>query len=113
MITNRDKIADALTEKALAAYSRIDNTRLRELVQRLIRHLHAFVKEAQLTDEEFETAWTLMAEMAKFTGDERNEFLLFCGLGVGPNRPLVRKALAMVCSFRRVALLRPPPCAIS
>jgi catechol 1,2-dioxygenase len=76
--TNRDKIADALTEKALAAYSRIDNTRLRELVKGLILHLHAFVKEAKLTDEEFETAWTLMAEMAKFTGDERNEYLLFC-----------------------------------
>jgi catechol 1,2-dioxygenase len=76
--TNGDKIADALTERALAAYSRIDNTRLRELVKGLIRHLHAFVKEAKLTDEEFETAWTLMAEMAKFTGDERNEFLLFC-----------------------------------
>jgi hypothetical protein len=36
------------------------------------------VKEAKPTDKEFETAWTLMAEMAKFTGDERNEFLLFC-----------------------------------
>jgi catechol 1,2-dioxygenase len=75
---NTDKIADALTEKALTAYSRIDNTRLCELVTGLIRHLHAFVKEAKLTDEEFETAWTLMAEMSKFTGDERNEFLLFC-----------------------------------
>jgi catechol 1,2-dioxygenase len=75
---NRDKIADALTEKALTAYSRIDNARLRELMEGLIRHLHALVKEAKLTDGEFETAWTLMAEMAKFTGDERNEFLLFC-----------------------------------
>jgi catechol 1,2-dioxygenase len=36
------------------------------------------MKDAKLTDKEFETAWTLMAEMAKFTGDERNEFLLFC-----------------------------------
>ncbi len=75
---NEHKIASALTEKALAAYSRIDNARLRELMRGLIQHLHAFVKEAKLTDEEFEIAWALMAEMAKFTGDERNEFLLFC-----------------------------------
>ena len=33
-------------------------------------------------------------------------------LGVGVTRPVVRKVLAMVWSFRRVALLR-PPCAIS
>jgi catechol 1,2-dioxygenase len=36
------------------------------------------VREAKPTDKEFETGWTLMAEMAKFTGDERNEFLLLC-----------------------------------
>jgi hypothetical protein len=74
---HRDNIGDALTEKALTAYSRIEDTRLRELVTSLIRHLHAVVKETKLTDEEFELAWTLMAEMAKFTDDRRNEFLLF------------------------------------
>ena len=74
---HRDNIGDALTEKALTAYSRIEDTRLRELVTSVIRHLHAVVKETKLTDEEFELAWTLMAEMAKFTDDRRNEFLLF------------------------------------
>jgi catechol 1,2-dioxygenase len=72
------RVADALTEKVLQAYSGIDNARLREIVACLIRHLHAFVREAKPTDKEFETGWTLMAEMAKFTGDERNEFLLLC-----------------------------------
>jgi hypothetical protein len=32
--------------KALRAYSRIDDARVREIVAGLIRHLHAFVKEA-------------------------------------------------------------------
>jgi hypothetical protein len=72
------RIADALTEKVLQAYSGIDNVRLREIVACLIRHLHAFVREARPTDKEFESGWTVMAEMAKFTGDERNEFLLLC-----------------------------------
>ena len=75
---HKDNVGDALTEKALTAYSRIEDTRLRELVASLIRHLHAVVHETKLTEEEFELAWTLMAEMAKFTGDQRNEFLLFC-----------------------------------
>ena len=69
-------IADALTEKVVRAYSGIDNARLREIVAGLIRHLHALVKEVKPTDKEFETAWTLMEEMAKFTSDERNEFIL-------------------------------------
>jgi catechol 1,2-dioxygenase len=71
-------IADALTEKVLQAYSGIDNVRLREIVACLVGHVHALVKEVKPTDKEFEAAWTLMAEMAKFTGDERNEFLLLC-----------------------------------
>ena len=75
---NENKLGDALTEKAVKAYSQIADPRLRELTASLIRHLHAFVKETKLTDQEFEIAWTLMAEMAKFTGDERNEYLLFC-----------------------------------
>jgi catechol 1,2-dioxygenase len=74
---HRDNIGDALTEKALTAYSRIEDTRLRELATSLIRHLHAVVRETKLTGEEFELAWTLLAEMAKFTDDRRNEFLLF------------------------------------
>ena len=78
---HEDNVGDALTEKAVTSYSRIEDTRLRELVGGLIRHLHAFVKEFKFTDQEFETAWTLMAEMSKFTAeseDGRNEFLLFC-----------------------------------
>lgn len=74
---NKAEPGSALTETVLRAYSRIENPRLREIAAALIRHIHAFIKEARLTDKEFETAWTLMAEMAKFTGEERNEFLLF------------------------------------
>jgi catechol 1,2-dioxygenase len=75
---NEGKVGDLITKKALKAYSQIENTRLRELVEGLIRHLHAFVRETKLSDKEFEPAWTLMEEMAKFTGEERNEFLLLC-----------------------------------
>ena len=56
---HKDNIGDALTERALTAYSRIENARLRELVTSLIRHLHAVVNETKLTHEEFELAWTL------------------------------------------------------
>jgi catechol 1,2-dioxygenase len=110
---NEGKIGDALTERALRAYSRIEDARLREIATGLIRHLHAFVKEARLTDKEFETAWTLMAEMAKFTtvtgATERNEFLLFCDLigiselvdAINHDRPKSAVGFALVGPFYR------------
>jgi catechol 1,2-dioxygenase len=103
------RIADALTEKALNAYSKIDNTRLREIVAGLIRHMHAFVKEAKPTDKEFETAWTLMAEMTKFTSNERNEFLMLCDItgvsqlveAINHVRPLSAVGFSVVGPFYR------------
>ena len=106
---HKDNIGAALTEKALTAYSRIEDTRLRELVTSLVGHLHALVKETKLTEEEFELAWTLMAEMAKFTGDQRNEFLLFCDVigvsqlveAINHARPQSAVGFALVGPFYR------------
>jgi catechol 1,2-dioxygenase len=106
---NEDKVSHALTEKAVKAYSQIADPRLRELTAGLIRHLHAFVKETKLTGQEFEIAWTLMAEMAKFTGDERNEYLLLCDVlgvselidAVNHQRPLTAVGYALVGPFYR------------
>jgi catechol 1,2-dioxygenase len=106
---NEDRVGDALTERAVKAYSQIEDPRLRELTARLIRHLHAFVKETKLTDREFEIAWTLMAEMAKFTGDERNEYLLLCDVigvselidAINHQRPPTAVGYALVGPFYR------------
>jgi catechol 1,2-dioxygenase len=71
------------------------------------------VKETKLTGQEFDMAWTLMAEMAKFTppptGDERNEYLLLCDvLGVSElidvvnhQRPPTAVGYALVGPFYR------------
>jgi hypothetical protein len=67
---------DSITERAVGAYSRIADPRLREIVTALIKHLHALVKEVRLTRPKWEFAWDFMARMAAVTGPERNEFLL-------------------------------------
>jgi catechol 1,2-dioxygenase len=83
MVTDQKSEIDKVTERSLAAYSKIEDPRIKELVQGLIRHTHAYVKEFKPTDQEWEFAWTYMANMAKFTGQERNEYLLlFDVLGV-------------------------------
>lgn len=65
-----------LTERVLIAYDNIENARLKHIVALLIKHLHACVKEMEVTDEEWEFAWDFMRKMAAETGPERNEFLL-------------------------------------
>ena len=63
-----------LTDRVLKLYSSIEEPRLRSLVLALIRHLHAYVGETKLTDQEWEFAWNFMGRMAAVP--DRNEFLL-------------------------------------
>src|SRR5580658_3513138 len=63
-----------LTDRVLTAYSSIEDQRLRSLVLALTRHLHAYVGETKLTDQEWEFAWTFMGRMAAVS--DRNEYLV-------------------------------------
>jgi catechol 1,2-dioxygenase len=63
-----------LTDRVLKSYSSIEEPRLRSLVLALIRHLHAYIGETKLTDQEWEFAWNFMGRMAAVS--DRNEFLL-------------------------------------
>lgn len=71
------------TERVLTAYNNIENPRLNKLIQALIKHLHAYIKETHLLENEWEFTWNFLAKMAAFTHAERNEFLLLADvLGV-------------------------------
>lgn len=63
-----------LTDRVLKSYSSIEEPRLRSLVLALIRHMHAYIGETKLTDQEWEFAWNFMGRMAAVS--DRNEFLL-------------------------------------
>ena len=62
------------TDRVLKSYSNIEDPRLRSLVLALIRHLHAYVGETKLTDQEWEFAWNFMGRMAAVP--DRNEYLV-------------------------------------
>jgi catechol 1,2-dioxygenase len=47
--------ADSVTAIVSKAMSRTPDPRLRELMDALVRHLHAFVRETKITEEEFYT----------------------------------------------------------
>ena len=99
---SEDNEIDKVTERSLAAYSKIEDGRVKEIVEGLIQYLHEYVKISKPTDQEWEFAWTFMGNMAKVTGDERNEFLLFADVtGVSQLAPamLSRRPVRSKSSF--------------
>jgi catechol 1,2-dioxygenase len=74
---------DELTKSVIAAMERTSDPRLREILVALIRHLHAFVKEVRLTEEELRSALAVIARIGQLTTDTHNEAVLLSGsLGV-------------------------------
>lgn len=61
---------------ALDAMERTPDARLRELVGALTRHLHAFVQEVKLTEDEFEQALEFIVAIGQATGEKKNEVVL-------------------------------------
>ena len=67
---------EALTQDALAAFAGTPDPRLRQIFAALIKHVHAFAREVDLTPDE----WMAGLEFLKATGqkctDQRHEFIL-------------------------------------
>jgi catechol 1,2-dioxygenase len=68
-----------VTGAVLDAYQRTQNPRLREILQSLIRHLHAFAREVKLTEQEFHTAMAYIVAIGKQSNETHNEAVLMAG----------------------------------
>jgi catechol 1,2-dioxygenase len=79
IIENQAMVTDAVIE----AVSRVEEARLREILQALVRHLHGFVREVRLSESELQEAVRLIAAMGQKTTPSHNEVVLMAGsLGV-------------------------------
>ncbi|MTI30718.1 dioxygenase [Xanthovirga aplysinae] len=100
---------EQFTQRVLKSYSNFENKRLEKLVQSLIKHLFSYIKENHISNEEWEFTWSFFAEMADFTNEQRNEFLLLADvLGISQlitrlnsNRPENVVGTALVGPFYR------------
>lgn len=66
----------SVTTAATGSFSASSNTRLGQLLQVVIEHLHGIVRDGNVTAEEWRSALAFLVECARFTSDERNEFTL-------------------------------------
>jgi hydroxyquinol 1,2-dioxygenase len=78
MPVTRNKTEDDITAEVLARFAETPDPRLRRIMLALIRHLHAFVKEVELTEAEWFQAIALLTETGRlWCSDKRQEFILF------------------------------------
>lgn len=72
-----------VTEAALQVMERTSDPRLREIMVSLVKHLHGFVREVRLTEDEFRAATAILNEIGQLSNDSHNEMVVMAGsLGI-------------------------------
>ena len=72
-----------VTGAVLAELARAADPRFKEIMGAAVRHLHEFVREAKLTETEFQQACAYIATLGKLSTESHNEVVLIAGsLGV-------------------------------
>ena len=74
-----------LTQIVLAEMARTPDPRLRQIMVALVAHLHQFVRDAKLTEAEFQAALAIFNRIGQLSNDTHNEASVMAGsLGVSP-----------------------------
>ena len=70
------KSEDEITEEVVRRFDVTTDARLREIMQSLVKHLHAFARDVQLTDKEWFAGIEFLTAVGKKCADNRQEFIL-------------------------------------
>src|ERR1700755_1195111 len=71
-----EKLED-VTPTVLQAMSGADSARLRTVVEAFVRHMHAFAREVNLTEAEYDLGIDFLNRIGQATHDRHNEGILF------------------------------------
>lgn len=72
----RDVTKDNITDVFMSYMGEDMNPRLREVLSSLVKHLHAFARETNLTHEEWNTGIAFLEKAGEISDAERHEFVL-------------------------------------
>jgi protocatechuate 3,4-dioxygenase beta subunit len=106
MVIEEEAAVTPAVEKAMSATS---DARLREVMAAMVRHTHAFIREVQPTEDEFELGMRFLVDLGHATTSLKNEVVLFADvIGVSTlvgllNHPLTagQTAAALLGPFWR------------
>lgn len=74
--TDQSDREQELMDRVLDSFEGAPSARLKYLMQTLTQHLHAFVRETQLTEAEWNQAIEFLTRVGHITDDQRQEFIL-------------------------------------
>ena len=72
----RNLADEDLTQAVLASFAEAQPERFQQIVQSLVKHLHAFVKDVALTEEEWFRGIDFLTRTGYITDEKRQEFIL-------------------------------------
>jgi hydroxyquinol 1,2-dioxygenase len=72
----RHEREQAVTDEVVASFAGTPDDRVREVVQSLTRHMHAFASEVRLTEGEWAAGIDFLTRAGHITDDKRQEFIL-------------------------------------
>lgn len=69
-------VEEQLIRNVLRSFDDCGNPRLRQVMQSLVTHLHAFIRDIRLTEKEWGMAIDFLTAVGHITDDRRQEFIL-------------------------------------
>lgn len=74
--STRNLSGAGLTDAVLASFAQCEKPRFTTITQSLVRHLHAFLTETRLTEDEWAAAIAFLTRVGHITTEQRQEFIL-------------------------------------
>lgn len=91
--------SDALIQEVVARFAGTPDARLREVLGALVRHLHAFIRETALTEQEWMKGIEFLTAVGQTCDDKRQEFILLSDvLGASMQVVAVQSERAPACT---------------
>lgn len=76
MPEDQSAIESRLVETVVGSFDNAEDPRLRQITQSLTRHLHAFIRDVRLTEDEWHAGIEFLTAAGHLTDDKRQEFVL-------------------------------------
>src|SRR5699024_223603 len=69
-------VEEDLVQRVLDSFETTEDPRLKFIMQRLTVHLHDFIRDVRLTEDEWDFAINFLTQVGHITDDKRQEFVL-------------------------------------
>src|SRR3972149_11613430 len=76
ILKRRNTTEDDITAKVLRRFEATEDARLQQIMISLVRHIHAFVRDVELTEAEWFKAIEFLTETGQMCSDKRQGFIL-------------------------------------